>query len=176
RRHTRSKRDWSSDVCSSDLSVQCPATISLSCLKLFSLRHEIEIPIRNPRTYSKTCRAQPTRDRGHPAKVGVEADRPARVTAGGVGDPVADADAEARRTSGSQDAMEFVEDPGHGVVGNVDRRPEGDQSGQSFVLQVKVGHRPRLEADARMIAASDLEHGRGQVDAEGVKAEVAQEP
>src|SRR5699024_4158778 len=95
-----------------DTSVQCPATISLSCLKLFSLRHEIEIPIRNPRTYSKTCRAQPTRDRGHPAKVGVEADRPARVTAGGVGDPVADVEADEGRTSCSQNSMEFVEDPG----------------------------------------------------------------
>src|SRR5437868_9297660 len=34
RRHTRSKRDWSSDVCSSDLNVLKPISITVEDLKL----------------------------------------------------------------------------------------------------------------------------------------------
>src|SRR5699024_12186171 len=41
RRHTRSKRDWSSDVCSSDLQPKAPGEIG--CAELYQAKEELRI-------------------------------------------------------------------------------------------------------------------------------------
>src|SRR5699024_11824537 len=37
RRHTRSKRDWSSDVCSSDLTLENPLTLVIAILTIYGI-------------------------------------------------------------------------------------------------------------------------------------------
>src|SRR5699024_11301417 len=45
RRHTRSKRDWSSDVCSSDLSQNCQDAVKLINARIGNLETNLHIEI-----------------------------------------------------------------------------------------------------------------------------------
>src|SRR5699024_12028231 len=67
RRHTRSKRDWSSDVCSSDLAKMARLTANLlssGVVSPFKLHEEVETKARSIEILRKNCAASsPTAER-----------------------------------------------------------------------------------------------------------------
>src|SRR5699024_11324115 len=73
RRHTRSKRDWSSDVCSSDLSARRPMTAMLSFfICFFLLNSEREYRMNSSPQYFGKKEEQHSAGRSEERRVGKE--------------------------------------------------------------------------------------------------------
>src|SRR5438105_14526169 len=78
RRHTRSTRDWSSDVCSSDLAfgAQPRSVIALVCLERLARREAVErIGRSEERRVGKECRSRWWRDHEKKKKKRIEEER-----------------------------------------------------------------------------------------------------